>query len=96
MGRHLGKNCSMILLGFGGQVGRQNGAQMDSKRHCKNDGKKKGTRIAKKLENVDATPWGRRVPGSRGGPPLQGGPNHRGARSGPPGLAWPSGKAFKT
>ena len=41
-----------------------------------------------------------RFSGNRGGflssPPLQGGPNPWGALSVPPGLAWPSGKAFKT
>ena len=47
----------MILVGFGGQVGRQNGAKIDAKRHRKNDVKKKGTMIAKKLENVPATPF---------------------------------------
>ena len=52
MGRHLGIHFFLILVGLGGQVGRQNGAKIDAKRHRKNDGKKKGSRIAKKLEKV--------------------------------------------
>ena len=42
MGRHLGTHFSLILVGLGGQVGRQNGAKIDAKRHRKNDGKKRG------------------------------------------------------
>ena len=70
MGRHLGIDFSSILVDFGKQVGRQNRAKIDQKWHRKNDGKKKGTMIAKELENVPAelSDWG--GPGSRGGPPL--------------------------
>ena len=32
----------MILVGLGGQVGRQKGVKIDAKRHRKNDGKKEG------------------------------------------------------
>ena len=67
MGRHLGIDFSLILVDFGRQVGRQNRAKIDQKWHRKNDGKKKGTMIAKKLEKVPATPSDRRCPGSRGG-----------------------------
>ena len=67
MGRHLGIDFSSILVDFGRQVGRQNRAKIDAKRHRKNDGKKKGSRIAKKLEKMPATPCDRRGPGSRGG-----------------------------
>ena len=66
MGRHLGIHFSLILVGLGGQVGRQNGAKIDAKRHRKNDVKKKGSMIAKKLEKVPANPSDRRGPGSRG------------------------------
>ena len=38
----------MILVGFGSQVGRKNGAKIDPKRHRKNDAKKKGIEIGKK------------------------------------------------
>ena len=86
----------LILVVFGRQVGIENGAKIDPKRHRKNDEKKKGTKMAKKSQQVPATPQGPRGPGCRGGPPLQGGPNLWGRGSGPPGLAWPSGKAFKT
>ena len=67
MGRHLGIDFSSILVDSGSEVGRQNRAKIDAKRYRKNDGKKKGTMIAKKLEKVPATPsdWG--GPGSRGG-----------------------------
>ena len=54
-------------MGLGGQVGKQNGAKIDAKRHRKNDGKKKGSRIAKKLEKVPTAPSDRRGPGSWGG-----------------------------
>ena len=72
MGRHLGTHFSLILVGLGGQVGKQNGAKIDAKRHRINDVKKKGTMIAKKLEKVPATPsdWG--GPGSRGGGRVRG------------------------
>ena len=42
MGRHLGTHSSQILVGLGSQVGWQNGAKIDAKRHRKNDGKKEG------------------------------------------------------
>ena len=32
----------MILVGLGGQVGKQNGAKINANRHRKNDGKKEG------------------------------------------------------
>ena len=67
MGRHLGIDFKSILVDFGKQVGRQNRAKIDAKRHRKNDVKKKGTMIAKNLEKVPAEPSDRGGPGSRGG-----------------------------
>ena len=48
MGRHLGIDFYLILVVFGRQVGIENGAKIDPKRHRKNDEKKKGTKMAKK------------------------------------------------
>jgi len=45
---YFGINFGAMLVDFGSQVGAENRAQIDPKRHRKNDGKKKGTRIAKK------------------------------------------------
>ena len=70
MGRHLGIDFSSILVDFGRQVGRQNRSKIDQKWHRKNDGNKKGTMIAKKLEKVPAELSDRGGPGSRGGPPF--------------------------
>ena len=42
--------CSQMLLDFGSQVGKENGAKIDPKRHRKNDGKKKGSKMAKKSQ----------------------------------------------
>ena len=71
MGRHLGIDFSSILVDFGRQVGRQNRAKIDAKRHRKNDVKKKGTMIAKKLEKVPAEPSDRGVPGPGEVPPFK-------------------------
>ena len=70
MGRHLGIDFSSIWVDFVRQVGRQNQAKIDAKRHRKNDVKKKGTMIAKKLEKVLTTTSYQGGPRSRGGPPL--------------------------
>ena len=67
MGRHLGIDFSLVSVDFGKQVGKQNRAKINKKWHRKNDGKKKGTMIAKKLEKVPATTSYRGGPGSRGG-----------------------------
>ena len=96
MGRHPGFHFFSILVIFGVQVGRENGARIDPKRHRKNEAKKKGTKMAKMSQQEAATILATRGPGCRGGPPLQGGPNPWGLRSGTLGLVWPSGKAFKT
>ena len=48
MGRHLGIDFSSILVDFGSQVGRQNRAKIDAKRHRKNDGKVDSVEMAKK------------------------------------------------
>ena len=42
-------------MDFGRQVGRQNGANIDPKRHRKSDEKKKGTKMAKKSQEDPAT-----------------------------------------
>ena len=70
MGRHLGIDFSSILVDFGSQVGRQNGAKIDQKWHRKNDGKKKGSKIAKKSQKVLTATSGTRGPRPRGGLPL--------------------------
>ena len=40
MGKHLGIDFSTILVDFGTQVGTQNRAKIDTKRHRKNDANK--------------------------------------------------------
>ena len=50
MGRHLGMDFSWILMDFGSQVGRQNGAKIDSKRHRKTMQKTAETRLPKKSQ----------------------------------------------
>ena len=44
MGRHLGIDFGTILVDFGRQVGFENRAKIDPKRHRKSDEKKKVTR----------------------------------------------------
>ena len=70
MGRHLGIDFRRIVVDFWKQVGRENGAKIDTKRHRKNDGKKKGSKIAKNAQKVRATRCGTTGPRPRGGPPL--------------------------
>ena len=71
MGRHLGIVFSWILMDFGSQVGRQNEAKIDPKRHRKNDAKKIGTKMANKTVLGPTTPIGGGGPRSRGGiPPI--------------------------
>ena len=48
MGRHLGIDFSSILVDFGRQVGTENRAKIDPKRHRKNDEKMKGTKMARR------------------------------------------------
>ena len=48
MGRHLGIDFGAILLDFGRQVGVENQAKIDPKRHRKSEEKKKVTKMAKK------------------------------------------------
>ena len=43
MGRSLGIDFEWILVGYGGQVGKENGAKSDPKRHRKNDGKQEAS-----------------------------------------------------
>ena len=56
MGRHLGIDFSWILMDFGSQVGKQNGAKIDPKRQRKNDAKKKGTKMTNKTLHEPTTP----------------------------------------
>ena len=49
MGRHLGIDLLWILVDFRRQVGRENGAKIDPRRHRKSDGKMEGIKMAKKL-----------------------------------------------
>ena len=70
MGRHLGIlgiDFLAILLDFGSQVARQNGAKIDPKMHRKNDGKKKGTKMAKKSLHERVKHRDREFPGPWGG-----------------------------
>ena len=62
---HLDIACSSILTDFGNQVGRKNRAKIDQKWHRKNDGKKKGSKIAKKAQKVRTTTSGTRGPRPR-------------------------------
>ena len=96
MGRHLGIVFFWFLVDFCRQVGEENGAKIDPRRHRKSDGKMEATKMARRSTNDALTTRGGGGPEPWGGPPRQGGPNPWGRRSGPPGLAWPSGKAFKT
>ena len=96
MGRHLGIDFLWILVDFWKQVGKENVAKIDPKRQRKSDGKMEATKMARRSKNDATTTRGGGGPEPWGGPPLQGGPNHWGRLSGTPGLAWPSGKAFKT
>ena len=50
MGRHLGIDFGAILVDFGRQVGVENQAKIDPKRHRKSDEKKKVTKMAKKAQ----------------------------------------------
>ena len=88
-----------FLMDFGGLLeasweGKwsQDRSQEASKKRWKNGRHQDGQKIEKRRSDHPRgggpEPWG--------GPPLQGGPNPWGPRSVPPGLAWPSGKAFKT
>ena len=54
-------------MDFGGQVGAENRSKIDPKRHRKNDGKKKGTRITKKSKKKLTPPRDPSVPDPRGG-----------------------------
>ena len=65
MGRHLGIDFSWILMDFGSQVGKQNGAKIDPKRRRKNNRKKKGTRMHRKSQYDTPTLGGTTGPGSR-------------------------------
>ena len=64
MGRHLGIDFSSILVDFGSQVGVENGAKIDPKRHRKSDEKKKVTKMAKKAQQDVLTHRARAFPGS--------------------------------
>ena len=80
MGRHLGFDFSSILADFGRQVGTENRAKIDQKRHRKNDGKKRGAKMAKKSQQEAPTTLDTRGPGPRGGGRGRGKPLPRGLK----------------
>ena len=47
---HLGFDFLAILVHFGYQVGMENGAKIEPKKHRKNDAKKKGTKMGNKSQ----------------------------------------------
>ena len=67
MGRHLGIDFRPILVDFGMQVGVENRAKIDPKRHRKSDENKKVTKMAKKSLQERVTPRARGFPEPRGG-----------------------------
>ena len=77
MGRHLGFDFSSILADFGRQVGTENRAKIDQKRHRKNDEKKKGAKMAKKSQQDAPTTPATRGPGPWGGGRGRGTPPQR-------------------
>ena len=92
MGRHLGIDFSWILMDFGSQVGKQNGAKIDPKRRRKNNRKKKGTRMHRKSQYDTPTLRETTGPGSRGGGRGRGKPLPEGRREEGKGLLgrWPT------
>ena len=48
MGRHLGIDFLWFLVDFWRQVGQENGAKIDPRRHRKSDGKVDSVKMAKK------------------------------------------------
>ena len=69
MGRPLGIDFSSILADFGRPVGTENRTKIDQKRHRKNDGKKRGAKMAKKSQQEATTTLATRGPGPSGGHP---------------------------
>ena len=55
MKRHFGNNFTWILVDFLSQVGRDNRAKIDPKRHRKNDEKMKSAKMAKKSQEEAPT-----------------------------------------
>ena len=62
MGKHLGIDFKWILVDFWRQVGRENGAKIDPRRHRKSDGKMEGTKMARRSKNDALTLRGGRGP----------------------------------
>ena len=52
MGSHLGIDFQWILVDFWMQVGRENGAKIDPKRHRKREGKVDSIKMAKKTQQA--------------------------------------------
>ena len=52
MGRHLGIDFEWILVDFWKQVGKENGAKIDPRRHRKREGKMDSMKMAKKSQEV--------------------------------------------
>ena len=71
MGRHLGIDFLWILVDFWKQVGRENGAKIDPKRHRKREGKVDSIKMAKNSQKDVLTLCDPRGPGPRGVPPFK-------------------------
>ena len=67
MGRHLGIDFWWILVDFWRQVGKENGAKIDPKRHRKSDGKLDRMKMAKKSQQAVTRRPDRRGPEPWGG-----------------------------
>ena len=67
MERHLGIDFLWILVDFWKQVGEENGAKIDPRRHRKNDGKVDSAKMATKSQQDATTTRGGRGPELRGG-----------------------------
>ena len=81
---HLGIDFSSIWGDFGRQVGRENEAKIDQKRHRKNDENKKSGKMAKKSKRDAPTTQDSGGSGPRGGPPP-----FRSGKPLPPVKTWP-------
>ena len=73
MGRHLGIDFLWFLVDFWREVGEENGAKIDPRRHRKSDGKVDSVKIAKKSQQAVTTLCGTRGPEPWGGPPFKAG-----------------------
>ena len=86
MERHLGIDFLWILVDLWRQVGEENGAKIDPRRHRKSDGKVDSVKIAKKLQQAVTTLCDPRGPGPWGGGRGRGKPLPEGRGEGGRGL----------